>query len=96
MIVYHATPLSNCESIERDGLCTVFAQGAERIWVARSPATIQRILPHLHKVHHHAPTEYYAIFTVNVPRSWLRRYGKVRGLYYICGDVPTERVWRYA
>jgi hypothetical protein len=89
MLLRHATPSRNLDSIGRRGLLTSMSRGALlAVWL-HSPGASAWAIPHTSR-RHSVPVEAVAVLEVNVPRSWLRR-GR-RGLWICFNDIPPDRI----
>jgi hypothetical protein len=90
MIVVHATTYNRLDSIEKGGFKTCYSRGKRpAVWFACPSA---RHWAWLHVQRKHKPKDgKVVLFTVDVPRSWLKRHGP-RGLYYCVRDVPASRI----
>jgi hypothetical protein len=89
MLLRHATPSRNLDSIRRRGLLTAMSRGALRAVWLHAPGATAWAIPHTSR-RHAVPVEAVAVLTVNVPRSWLRR-GR-RGLWICFRDIPPDRI----
>jgi hypothetical protein len=91
MLLRHATPARNVNSILRDGLLCSKSQGrAPVVWVC-SPARSSWAVLHTIK-RHGGRVESTVVLEVDVPRSWLRRSRK--GLWFCPRDIPPDRIRR--
>ena len=91
MILRHATPARNLNSILRTGLLCSHSRGKLPVVWACSPA--RSSWPVLHVIRRHSGrVETTVVLEIDVPRSWLRKSRK--GLWYSTGDVPADRVRR--
>jgi hypothetical protein len=91
MLLFHATPARNLNSILRGGLLTSKSRGKlPAVWLV-SPSKSSWAVLHVIK-RHGGRVESTVVLEVDVPRSWLRRSRK--GLRYTLQDVPPERIQR--
>jgi hypothetical protein len=91
MLLRHATPARNLNSILRLGLLCSCSEGKLRVVWACSPARSDWALLHVVK-RHGGRVESTVVLELDVPRSWLRRSRK--GLWYCPGDIPPNRIKR--
>src|SRR5262249_6256939 len=91
MLLRHATPARNLNSILRGGLLCSHSKGKLRVGWAGSPARsgwgILRVIKR-----HGGRVESTVVLELDVPRSWLRRHKK--RLWFCPRDVPTDRIRR--
>jgi hypothetical protein len=91
MLLRHATPARNLNSILRLGLLCSFSQGKlPVVWACCLAKTWWSVL-HVVK-RHGGRVESTVVLELDVPRSWLRRSRK--GLWYSTRDIPPERIKR--
>jgi hypothetical protein len=91
MLLRHATPARNLNSILRGGLLCSKSRGrAPVVWVC-SPARSSWAVLHTIK-RHGGRVESTVVLEVDVPRSWLRRSRK--GLWYSVRDILADRIKR--
>jgi hypothetical protein len=91
MLLYHATTRQALSSIQTEGLCLRYAALDKRIqgvWLHTSSKRTWALL-HTQK-RHHASLEDLVVITVNVPRSWLKRFQK--GVWYSIIDISPKRI----
>jgi hypothetical protein len=74
----HASPSKNLASIFRRGLSPAFARGKLRCCWLHSSGRTRWAVPHVADRHHVAPVNV-VVFTVRIPRGWLRR--RARGVW---------------
>jgi hypothetical protein len=91
MLLRHATPARNLNSILRLGLLCSYSQGKLPVVWACSPARSWWAVLHTIK-RHSGRVESTVVLEIDVPRSWLRRNRK--GLWYCPRDVPPSRIRR--
>jgi hypothetical protein len=91
MLLRHATPARNLNSVLRLGLLTSHAKGKLPVVWACCPAKTWWAVLHVVK-RHGGRVESTVVLEVDVPRSWLRRSRK--GLWYCPRDVPSGRIKR--
>jgi hypothetical protein len=91
MLLRHATPARNLNSILRLGLLCCHSKGKLPVVWACSPARSWGAVLHVVK-RHGGRVESTVVLEVDVPRSWLRRSRK--GLWYCPRDIPPERIQR--
>jgi hypothetical protein len=91
MLVRHATPARNLNSILRRGLLCEHSRGKLPVVWACSAARSWWALAHVVK-RHGGRVESTVVVEVDVPRSWLRRSRK--GLWYCPRDIPPDRIRR--
>jgi hypothetical protein len=89
MLLRHATPARNLDSIRRRGLLTAMSRGALPLIWLHAPGASLWAVPHVSR-RHGVPAEAVVVLTVNVPRSWLRR--NRRGLWTCDRDIPPARI----
>lgn len=91
MLLRHATPKKNLDSIRRLGLLCSKSQGKLKVvWVHAASKTAWAAL---HTVKRHGGrVEDVVVLEVEVPRGWLRR--SRRGLWYSTQDIPPARIRR--
>jgi hypothetical protein len=91
MLLRHATPARNLNSILRHGLLCSKSRGKLRVVWACSPARSWWAV--LHVIGRHGGrVETTVVLELDVPRTWLRKSRK--GLWYSVEDVPADRVRR--
>lgn len=91
MLLRHATPRKNLESIARHGLLCRKSQGRLPVVWLHSPA--KSAWATLHTVKRHGGRiEAVAVIEVSVPRRWLRK--SRRGLWYCTRDIAPFRFRR--
>jgi hypothetical protein len=91
MLLRHATPARNLNSILRCGLLTSYSRGKlPAVWLC-SPAKSSWAVLHVIK-RHGGRVETTVVLELDVPRRWLRR--SRRRLWYSPRDVPPCRVRR--
>ena len=91
MLVRHATPARNLNSILRRGLLCSKSRGKlPVVWVC-SPARSSWAVLHVIR-RHRGRVEGTVVLEVDVPRSWLRRSRK--GLWFCPRDIPPHRIRR--
>ena len=91
MLLRHATPARNVNSILQGGLRTSRSKGKlAAVWVC-SPARSWWAVLHVVR-RHGGRVESTVVLEVDVPRSWLRRNRK--GLWYVPRDIPPDRIRR--
>ncbi len=91
MLVRHATPARNLNSILRRGLLCSKSRGTlPVVWVC-SPARSSWAVLHVIR-RHGGRVESTVVLEVDVPRSWLRRSRK--GLWFCPRDIPPHRIRR--
>jgi hypothetical protein len=91
MLVRHATPARNLNSILRGGLLCSKSQGRlPAVWIC-SPGKTLWAAAHVVR-RHGGRIESTVVLEVDVPRSWLRRSRK--GLWFCPRDVPPDRIKR--
>ena len=91
MLLRHATPACNLNSILRGGLLCSKSQGRlPVVWVC-SPARSSWAVLHVFK-RHGGRVENTVVLEVDVPRAWLRKNRK--GLWYSVRDIPPDRIRR--
>ena len=89
MLLRHATPARNLDSIRRRGLLTAMSRGALPLIWLHAPGASLWAVPHVSR-RHGVPAEAVVVLTVNVPRSWVRR--NRRGLWTCDRDIPPARI----
>ena len=91
MILRHATPARNLNSILRRGLLCSKSRGRlPAVWVCSPDKTLWAAA---HVVRRHGGRiESTVVLELDVPRSWLRRSRK--GLWYSPRDIPPGRILR--
>lgn len=88
MILYHATPTSNVNSILADGILASRARGSLRaVWLHKPSLTAWAII-HTCRRHNVKPDEV-SIIEVSVPHTALRRASR-RGLWRTAVDVDVD------
>ncbi len=89
MLLRHATPARNLNSILKAGLLCSRSRGRlPAVWVC-SPGKTLWAAAHVIK-RHGGRIESTVVLEIDVPRSWLRRSRK--GLWYCRRDVPPDRI----
>ena len=91
MILRHATPARNLNSILRTGLLCSHSRGKLPVVWACSPARSSWAVLHVIR-RHGGRVETTVVLEIDVPRSWLRKSRK--GLWYSVRDVPADRIRR--
>jgi len=91
MLLRHATPARNLNSILRLGLLCSCSRGKLPVVWACSAARSSWACLHVIR-RHGGRVESTVVLEVDVPRSWLRRSRK--GLWYCPRDIPPERIRR--
>ena len=89
MLLRHATPARNLNSILRGGLLCSHSKGKLPVVWACSPARSWWAVLHVIK-RHGGRVESTVVLELDLPRSWLRRNRK--GLWYCPRDVPPDRI----
>jgi hypothetical protein len=89
MLLRHATPARNLNSILRRGLLCSKSRGRLKVVWLHSPARSLWALAHT-VGRHGGRVERVVVLEVDVPRSWLRR--SKEGLWYCPADIPPERI----
>jgi hypothetical protein len=89
MLLRHATPARNVNSILRRGLLAAKSEGKRAaVWLCSAANALWAAY---HTVGRHGGRiESVVVLEVDVPRSWLRRHRK--GLFYVPRDIPPERI----
>ena len=87
MILRHATPARNVNSILRDGLLCSRSQGLRPVVWLHAPSKSPWAVLHTVK-RHGGRVEGVVIIEVEVPWSWLRRNRK--RLWYSTRDIPPD------
>ena len=91
MLLRHATPARNLNSILRAGLLTSKSQGRlPAVWLCAAARASWAVLHTIRR--HSGRVETTVVLEVDVPRSWLRKSKK--GLWYCTRDVPPWRIRR--
>jgi hypothetical protein len=91
MILRHATPAKNLNSILRLGLLCSCSKGKmPAVWACAPDKTLWAAA-HVVK-RHGGRIESTVVLEIDVPRSWLRRSRK--GLWYSPRDIPAARIRR--
>jgi hypothetical protein len=91
LILRHATPGRNLNSILKAGLLTAKSKGKmPAVWLCSAAKSSWAVLHTIKR--HGGRVETTTVLEVDVPRSWLRRSRK--GLWYCPRDVPPERILR--
>src|SRR5262249_49708427 len=91
MILRHATPARNLNSILRSGLLCSCSRGKlPAVWLV-TPSKSSWAVLHVIK-RHGGEVETTIVLEVDVPRGWLKR--SRGGLRYILRDLPPERIVR--
>jgi hypothetical protein len=89
MLLRHATPKRNLESIQKTGLLCSKSLG--KLAVCWLHAATKTAWAALHTVKRHGGrVEDVVVLQVDVPRRWLRR--SKRGLWYCPRDIPPGRL----
>jgi hypothetical protein len=89
VLIRHATPRRNLDSIGRGGLLTRYARGKlPAVWL-HAPGKTAWAMLHVAR-RHAARAESVVVLEVSVPRRWLRRAR--RGLWYCTRDIPPTRI----
>jgi hypothetical protein len=91
MILRHATPARNLNSILRGGLLCSHSRGRLPVVWACSPARSSWVVLHVIR-RHGGRVESTVVLEIEVPRRWLRR--SKRGLWYCPRDIAPERIRR--
>ena len=91
MILRHATPARNLNSILRLGLLCSYSRGKLPVVWACSPARSSWAVLHVIR-RHGGRVESTVVLEIDVPRPWLRKSRK--GLWYSVRDVPAGRIRR--
>ena len=91
MLLRHATPARNLNSILRLGLLGCHGKGKLAVVWACSLAKTWWSVIHVVK-RHGGRVESTVVLELDIPRSWLRRNRK--GLYFVPRDVPADRLRR--
>jgi hypothetical protein len=92
MLLRHATPARNLNSILRLGLLCSYSQGKLPVVWACTLARSWWALVHVVK-RHGGRVESTVVLEINVPRSWLRKSHR-KGLWYSTRDIPPEHIRR--
>lgn len=99
MILYHATPMKNTESIKALGFLAEKSVGKiKAVWLHAGSQSDWAILHTARRKRVDAMS--IKVYQVKVPRSWLKRHAK--GKWYCTRDIPFNRVvgiipaWVYA
>jgi hypothetical protein len=91
VLIRHASPCRNLNSILRRGLLCCYSQGRlKAVWAccpARSLWAVAHVIGR-----HGGRIESTVVLELDVPRSWLRRSRK--GLWYATRDIPPDRIKR--
>jgi hypothetical protein len=90
MLLLHATPSRNLNSILKAGLLTAKSRGRRPAVWAAAPGRASWCLLHVCRKHH-TPAERVILLQVDIPRRWLRRC-KVRGLWFCRRDILPDRI----
>jgi hypothetical protein len=91
VLLHHATPARNLNSILRRGLLCRYSRGKRPVVWACSPGRSSWAV--LHVVNRHGGAiEGTVVLEVDVPRGWVRRSRK--GLWYSQRDVPPACIRR--
>jgi hypothetical protein len=89
MLLRHATPARNLNSILRLGLLCSHSRGKlPAVWACSLAKTWWSVI-HIVK-RQGGRVESTVVLELDVPRSWLRRSRK--GLWYCPRDIPTDRI----
>jgi hypothetical protein len=91
MLVRHATPARNLNSILRSGLLCPHSKGKLPVVWLCSPSRSTCAILHTIK-RHGGRVETTVVLEVDVPRRWLRRSRK--GLWFCPRDIPPDRIRR--
>jgi hypothetical protein len=91
MLLRHATPARNLNSILRLGLLCSYSQGKLPVVWACTPARSWWAVLHVVK-RHGGRVESTVVLEIDVPRSWLRKSRK--GLWYSPRDIRPEHIQR--
>jgi hypothetical protein len=91
MLVLHATPARNLNSVLRLGVLCSHSRGKLPVVWACSPSRSSWAVLHVIK-RHGGRVESTVVLELAVPRSWLRRSRK--GLWYCPRDIPPARIRR--
>jgi hypothetical protein len=92
MLLRHATPARNLNSILRLGLLCSHSQGKRPVVWACSPAGSSWAV--LHAIRRHGGrVESTVVLELDVPRSWPRRSARKR-VWYSPRDIPPGRILR--
>jgi hypothetical protein len=91
MLLRHATPARNVNSILKRGLLCGKSKGKLPVVWACTPARSWWAVLHVIK-RHGGRVETTVVLEIDVPRSWLRKNRK--GLWYSVRDVPADRIRR--
>lgn len=89
MLLRHATPAGNRQSIRRSGILTSFSQGRAAVVWLHSPGKTAWAVAHVAQ-RHKTKRSRVLVFQVTIPRTWLRR--RRRGLWHSLRDIPSGRV----
>lgn len=91
MRLYHHTLRRNLHSILSRGLLAGKSRGAIRgVWLHTSQWKASACKHMLSK--RVGGMGEVVCLVVDVPRSWLRRLGGHKGMYYVLGDIPVSRL----
>jgi hypothetical protein len=91
VVLRHATPARNLNSILRAGLLCSKSQGRlPVVWACTAARSTWAVLHVIGR--HGGRVESTVVLEIDVPRSWLRK--SRAGLWYSVRDVPPERVKR--
>ena len=91
MVLRHATPARNLNSILRLGLLRSYSRGKLPVVWACCPAKTWWAALHVIR-RHGGRVESTVVLEIDVPRSWLRRSRK--GLWYCPRDIRPKRIRR--
>jgi hypothetical protein len=91
MLLRHATPARNLNSILRLGLLCSYSRGKLPVVWTCSPARSSWAVLHVIR-RHGGRVESTVVLEIDVPRPWLRKNRK--GLWYSVRDVPPYRIRR--
>ena len=91
MLLRHATPARNLNSVLRTGLLCAYSKGKLPVVWACSPGKTWWSVIHVIK-RHGGRVETTVVLEVDVPRHWLRRSRK--GLWFCPRDIPPDRIQR--
>ena len=91
MILRHATPARNLNSILRGGLLCSHSRGKLPVVWACSPARSSWAVLHVIR-RHGGRVETTVVLELGVPRAWLRKNRK--GLWYSVRNIPPDLIRR--
>ncbi|HJT79459.1 MAG TPA: hypothetical protein VJ739_19845 [Gemmataceae bacterium] len=92
MLLRHATPARNLNSVLRLGLLCSFSRGKRPVVWACSPARTTWAVLHTIK-RHGGRVETTVVLELDVPRRWLRRSSRKR-VWTCPRDIPPARIKR--